>query len=137
MTRTEKHLISLLIAGALVIGMLVTQILQNPEKAMAGTGMGEGMISTSTPNLANNTVLCSNGGVLGSVIAHGAHSGYLWVINASSTVHTHFATTSAILAEFPTGYGTTSAEYGAEAGRGLVVSYTGTGTTTITYRCGA
>lgn len=125
--------VTLLVAVVGVFSLLQ----QRPWEALAGTFMGQGMTSTSTTYLANNTVLCSNGGVLGSIVGHGAHSGYLWVIDASSTTHTNFSTTSALIAEMPTGYASTSVEYGVQANRGLIVNYTGTGSTTITYRCGA
>lgn len=133
---SQKNLISLLVAGAIVIGILLAQIFQNPNEAMAGTGATEGFMSTSTTYLADNTVLCTNQGVLGSIVGHGSHTGYFWVIDATSTTHSDFATTTALLAEMPQGFASTTVEYGVQAKRGLVVDYTGTGTTTITYRCG-
>jgi hypothetical protein len=128
---------NILAVTLLVVVVGVFSLLQSkPWQVIAGTGATEGMTSTSTTYLADNTVLCNGQGVLGSIIGHGAHSGYLWVVDATSTTHTDFATTSALLAEMPTGYASTTVEYGVQAKRGLVVDYTGTGTTTITYRCG-
>lgn len=135
MTKTFDRVIML----GIIIGMIFLTfmlIMQKSEKAFAGTGATEGMMSTSTTYLANNTVLCSNQGVLGSIVGNGEHSGYVWIVDATSTTHTNFATTSALLAEMPTGFASTTVEYGVQATRGLTVSYTGTGTTTITYRCG-
>ena len=136
MVLIRKHIISLLVAGAVITGILLMQTFQSSDKAFAGTGIGEGMTSTSTPYLASNTVLCGGPATLGSIIGDGAHSGYLWALDATSTTHTDFATTSAIIAERPTGHATSSVEYGVGTKRGLIINYTGTGTTTITYRCG-
>lgn len=132
-----------ILATALLVCVVgVFSLLQTkPWKVYGDVNPSEATLSTSTPFLANNTVLCSGPGVLDSIVNVGVRTGQFWVVNASSTTHTHFATTTALLAILDAGFGTTTGaiKYGTDSNgvgsRGLVVSYTGTGTTTITYRC--
>lgn len=138
----NKFLGLVLASMLLTLMALIAVISRDAKEAEADVWSGTATISTSTPFLANNTVLCSGPGVLDSIVQSGVRTGQLWVVNASSTTHTDFATTTALLAILDAGFGTTTGaiKYGVDSNgvgsRGLVVSYTGTGTTTITYRCG-
>lgn len=126
-----------LVLGAMILTIVALVVSYEPKEALGEVAVGTATQSTSTPFLANNTVLCPSQGTLDSVIQSGVRTGQFWVINASSTTHTDFATTTALLGILDAGMGTSTTKYGVEANRGLVVSYTGTGTTTITYRCGS
>lgn len=133
-----------LVLGALFLTILALIAVVSREAKEVGADMwaGTATLSTSTPFLASDTVLCSGPGVLDSIVNVGMRTGQLWVINASSVNHSSFATTTALLAILDAGFGTTTSaiKYGVDdngvGSRGLLVSYTGTGTTTITYRCG-
>lgn len=60
MSKTEKHLISLLVAGAVVIGFLFAQALfQRPQTALGNGNITEGNFATSTRNSTGNAMASS------------------------------------------------------------------------------
>ena len=107
---------------------------------LGNVSVGNQLQSTTTPQVADQTVLCTGTGVLGSVHALKNGTGELGIFDATTTNVTkrtgNLATSSIILAWYPAGFGTTTNAFNLEFKRGLLIDYTtGVATSTISYRC--
>lgn len=135
---------------AVLIGMMLATLIilmQRPWQTYGSVEVGSQTQSTTTPQLATRTNLCpapsgsasTTTGVLDAVHALGPSTGYMLIMDATTTninLRTgNRATTTLILAWYPVGFGTTTNQFGVEFKNGLLVDYTGTATTTISYRC--
>ena|SRR3990167_5209080 len=109
------------------------------SKNLGSVAVGNQYQSTTTPQVADRTILCSGTGILGSVNILGYGTGELGIFDATTTnVLTrtgNFATSSIILAWYPV-TATSSIHFDIEFKRGLLIDYgTSVGTSTISYRC--
>lgn len=134
-----------------IVAMLISIggiIWNKVPKTVGNVRVGDQLLSTTTPQLANLTNLCParDGtspatGMLGSVHVLGTGTGQLVFIDATTSDVTkrtgNLATTSIILAWYPNITSTSSIAFNLGFKRGLLVNYTGTipATSTITYRC--
>lgn len=118
MSKAEKQLISLMVAGALVIGVLIAQIFQNPDKVKASVDNdSSGYQSTSTPKAVNYAAgtaqLKTGNGIFGSMIFSGAPKGARVTFYDATTTNVNLrtgnrATSSIIIAEFDAGQATST-----------------------------
>ncbi|MEK7180130.1 MAG: hypothetical protein AAB706_01530 [Patescibacteria group bacterium] len=148
MTLNYKNILALAILLT-VIGVF-SIIWQNPWQVNASVRVGDQYQATTTPQVADGANLCparlgmasSTTGVLGSVNFLNANTGTLTIYDATTTDNTlrvSAATSSLILAEFPTSPTEGSYHFDIEFQRGLLIDYSNTntvGTSTISYRCG-
>ena|SRR3990167_1460211 len=135
----------------LVIG-IVSMLMQQPWRAGASVSVGNQYQSTTTPQVADRTNLCpkrgsnlnnvgsSTTGVLGSVNVTLVGVSGLAIYDATTTnanLREIQATSSLLLADFPSSATAGSYHFDVEFNRGLLVDYGGAGisTTTISYRC--
>ena len=124
-----------------IVGVL-SLLQQRPWQVLGNISAGEAMVGTTTPALANNTVLCASGGVIGSVDVVGAGTGALWLYDATTTnINLRLGNKSSTTIhkyQLPIGYATSTRALNMEFTTGLIVTYTtGVASTTITYRCGS
>lgn len=148
-TLQTKVLASAVIAALLVI-MTIFALSTRQEKVFGSVRVGDQYQSTTTPTVADRTNLCpaiagngrasSTTGLLGSVNVLSAGTGAMVIYDATTTNaslrSSDQATTTLILADYPTGFATTSNHFDIEFKRGLLVDYTtGVATSTISYRC--
>lgn len=145
MTRTEKHLISLLVAGAVLIGILLYQVFNDTPKALGSIDSESGYLSTSTRSMLNGTALpnstvVKNGpGMLGSVVITGAAAGPMTFYNATTTDVNkrtgNNSTSTIMIATFPASTAAGTYTLDVTFTQGLIYEFSGTApTSTITYR---
>lgn len=138
---------------ALALGVLGS-FWQRPLTAIGSVASGGNAYqSTTTPSVASSTNVCppaqysissSTVGILGSVNVLASGGGSLSIYDATTSDLTlrsaSQATSSIRLADFPTSPTNGSYHFDVEFKRGLLITYTTTGTgvssTTISYRCG-
>lgn len=135
MTNIKNHIFTLIAILALILGTALV-IVNHTQKAIGAVNTAEATFSTTTPNVADLTVLCSGPAVLDAVHVLSGGTGSMAFINASSTTHTDFATSTAVKVWYPVGFGTTTNQFGIQFDRGIVIDTTaGVATSTITYTC--
>lgn len=140
MTITKKALVSLLITGALFVGFLAgLSYFQNAQKAIGSVEVGNEYQATTTNatwstavNQCKDTLTDSK--TLGSIIVTNTSNATLTITDATSTIHTDFATTT--IASFPlTTVGTYTFDVKLKRGLCVQVDTTvGVASTTITFR---
>lgn len=132
----------------LLVGALVT-LWQRPEPVQGSVRVGDQYQSTTTPQVADDTNVCparvgmasSTTGILGAVNVLNANTAAFTIYDATTTNITkrnNMATSSLILAEFPSSPTEGSYHFDAEFKYGLLIDYsdsTKVSTTTVTFRC--
>lgn len=140
MQLTQKSLISLIIAVAMMIGLMVGLVLfQNSQKVYGSVVIGNEYKATTTDaTWSTATGQCKDtltgSKTLGSVVVSKTSNATLFIYDATSTVHSHHATTTLVAMPLTT-VGTYT--YDVTASRGLCVlvdTTVGVASTTITTR---
>src|SRR3990167_4728756 len=136
-----KLLASAVIAGLLVIATLFALSFSS-EKAQGSVALGNEYQSTTTPQAADEAVLCTGNGTLNSIITHSLITGQIGLFDATTSDVTKRgggipdATSSIIVAWLPNGTGTTTKTFDNIFRDGLLLDYTtSAASSTITYRC--
>jgi hypothetical protein len=134
----NKLLSMVLVSMVLTVVALIMVVSDDIKMAFGDTNTAEATVATTTPNVADLTVLCSGPAVLDAVHVLSGGTGNMAFIDASSTTHTDFATSTAIKVWYPVGFGTTTNQFGIQFNRGIIIdTTTGVATSTVTYSCGA
>lgn len=134
--------------SVLVFGFVVFQIFSSVDVVEASVQVGHQYQATTTPQVLAGTNMCparvgmasSTTGSLGSVVITKSGTGPLTVYDATTTnitLRNNVATTSLIIASFPSSPDAGTYTFDAEFKRGLLIDFTGTtvSTSTVTYRC--
>jgi len=143
MILSKKALVSLLITGALFVGFLAgLSYFQNAQKALGSVEVGNEYQATTTDatwSTAVNQCKDTLAGTapyktLGSIVVTKTSNAILTITDATSTIHTDFATST--IASFPlTTVGTYTFDVKLKRGLCVQVDATvGVASTTITYR---
>ena len=144
MQLTYKNILGIGALAVLIVAIaILAVVLRSPENVEGSVTKGSEGLSTTTPQLANNTTLCVGPGVLHDVNVMAMLTGKMDFVDASTTnvslrggIGMPTATSSLYIATLPAGTGTSTLQYDALFRWGLTVNYTGAvSTTTFMYTC--
>lgn len=133
--------------AVLSIAFFVLSLLNNVGRADASVRRGDQYQATTTPQLVTRTNLCparfnmasSTTGILGSVVITKSGTGAITIYDATTTninFRVNQATSSIIIADFPSSPDMGTYTFDIEFKRGLLIDTSGSvSTSTITYRC--
>lgn len=145
MTLTTKHIVSLLIAGAIVIGILIGSAVLTPQTTLGSVQETSEYMATTTAastiygsTITGDTLIKRGVGTFGSFVIEGATAGIINFYDATTTDVTQRtkATSTILLATFPASAAANTYTFDVRFSDGLYIDIVGgtMPTSTITYR---